>query len=217
MSKSQLRVKNVLNYHKPDFERIYYYKLARLKAKFHQFENRFMAKQMFWLFFLAVALPIDMGHCANLTEITWCHAVNSQKELKEALISQWRIIQPKFKNEMYLIELFLVSNLGDANAIEADVIIGVHKRSQSIDEDEKIPIMGHPPAVKSDLSLVEFLNAIKEYHSKPENVNKTKIVKLDFKSIEATERSIEILQPDWKKVKKTNWKLTDFIHIIIFI
>lgn len=62
--------------------------------------------------------------------------------------------------------------------------------------------MGHPPAVKSDLSLVEFLEAIREYHSKPENVNKTKIVKLDFKSIEATERSIELLENDWKKVNE---------------
>lgn len=62
--------------------------------------------------------------------------------------------------------------------------------------------MGHPPATKSDLSLVEFLEAIKEYHSKPENVNKVKIVKLDFKSIEATERSIEMLEKGWKKVNK---------------
>lgn len=99
---------------------------------------------------------------------------------------------------------FCSSNLGDAKAIEADVIIGVHENAQSVDKDEKIPIMGHPPAVKSDLSLVEFLNAIKEYHSKPENVNKIKIVKLDFKSIEATERSIEILETDWKKVKQKN-------------
>lgn len=97
---------------------------------------------------------------------------------------------------------FLFIKLGDAQAIEADVIIGTHEGSQSTDKDEKIPVMGHPPATKSDLSLVEFLEAIKEYHSKPENVNKIKIVKLDFKSIEATERSIEMLEKDWKKVIK---------------
>lgn len=92
--------------------------------------------------------------------------------------------------------------LGDAKAIEADVIIGYHEGGP----DVKIPVMGHPPAVKSDLSLVEFLEAIREYHSKPENVNKTKIVKLDFKSIEATERSIEMLEKDWKKVNGNSKK-----------
>lgn len=97
--------------------------------------------------------------------------------------------------------------VGDAKAIEADVIIGYHEGEQG----ENVPIMGHPPAVKSDLSLVEFLEAIKEYHSKPENVNKIKIVKLDFKSIEATERSIEMLEKDWKKVTFKCY----FCHVIL--
>lgn len=48
---------------------------------------------MLWLFSIAVVIStIDMGHCGdgvNLTEITWCHAVNSQKELKDALKSQF--------------------------------------------------------------------------------------------------------------------------------
>lgn len=159
---------------------------------------------MLWVFFIVIVLStVDMGHCGdsvNLTEITWCHAVNSQKELKDALTSQ------SFNLFICKISIFICSFLrkilGDANAIEADVIIGIHERTQSINNDEGIPIMGHPPAVKSDLSLVEFLEAIKEYHSKPENANKTKIVKLDFKSIDATERSIEMLQQDWKKVNR---------------
>lgn len=36
-------------------------------------------------------MSINMGDCGdsvNLTEITWCHAVNSQKELKDALKSR---------------------------------------------------------------------------------------------------------------------------------
>lgn len=82
--------------------------------------------------------------------------------------------------------------------------------------------MGHPPAVKSDLSLVEFLEAIKEFHSKPENAGKTKIVKLDFKSIEATERSIEMLEKDWKKVNKilnviVGIYLCSFIRLFNFV
>lgn len=46
---------------------------------------------MLWFFFIAIVMSINMGDCvdsANLTEITWCHAVNSQKELKDALNSQ---------------------------------------------------------------------------------------------------------------------------------
>lgn len=108
--------------------------------------------------------------------------------------------------------VFSFIKLGDAKAIEADVIIGYHEGG----EDEKIPVMGHPPAEKSDLSLVEFLEAIKEYHSKPENVNKPKLVKLDFKSIEATERSIEMLERDWKRVNgnlKKAWHLISFIYL----
>lgn len=91
--------------------------------------------------------------------------------------------------------------LGDAKAIEADVIIGIHESTKSANNDERIPIMGHPPAIKSDLSLMEFLAAVKEYHSKSENKDKIKIIKLDFKSIEATEQSIKILENDWQKVK----------------
>lgn len=99
---------------------------------------------------------------------------------------------------------FFVVKLGDVNAIEADVIIGIHESTHTVNKDEGIPIMGHPPANKSDLSLVEFLEAVKEYHSKPENKNNIKIIKLDFKSIEATERSVELLENDWKKVNTCN-------------
>lgn len=117
----------------------------------------------------------------------------------------WKVSQIHFqrKTTNFILNNFIpFTKLGDAKAIEADVIIGYHIGGQSQDKNEKIPVMGHPPAVKSDLSLVEFLEAIKEYHSKPENANKTKIVKLDFKSIEATERSIEMLEKDWKKVNE---------------
>lgn len=50
-----------------------------------------------------------------------------------------------------------------------------------------IPIMAHPPSNESDLSLEEFLN------TNIEN-NGTKGVKLDFKSIDAFEKSKEILK-----------------------
>lgn len=49
---------------------------------------------MYWIFALAIIMPIDIGLCAtatapvNLTAITWDHAVNSQNELKNALASK---------------------------------------------------------------------------------------------------------------------------------
>lgn len=184
---------------------------------------------MLWSFILTVVLAVKMSHCgdsSNLTEITWCHAVNSQKLLNDALKSEYTY-SLEFKSRLqFHWEIPFLSRsfqLGDTKAIEADVIIGIHDSAQSLSNDAKIPIMGHPPATKSDLSLVEFLEAIKEYHSRPENVNKTKIVKLDFKSIEATEQSTELLKTDWKKVEQKHRKpfavrnSTHFTHRIILI
>lgn len=53
---------------------------------------------MFWLFILAITMPISLGNCekaVNLTEVTWDHAVNSWKQLNHALTSKsqfWVII-----------------------------------------------------------------------------------------------------------------------------
>ncbi|XP_054743276.1 protein FAM151B isoform X3 [Anastrepha obliqua] len=97
----------------------------------------------------------------NLTAITWAHAVNSQKELSEALES-------------------------DINMIEADIVLG--KLNNTGDD---LPVMAHPPANSSDLSLMEFLLRILEHNE--ENIEAAKGVKLDFKSIEVFEGSLEIL------------------------
>lgn len=50
---------------------------------------------MYWIFALAIIMPIDVGLCdttatapVNLTTITWDHAVNSQNKLKDALASK---------------------------------------------------------------------------------------------------------------------------------
>lgn len=57
------------------------------------------------LFLLMLAVPIKMSYCqisGNLTEITWRHAVNSQKGLKDALKSQLKIKSSKFKKYIYM-------------------------------------------------------------------------------------------------------------------
>ncbi|XP_053980436.1 protein FAM151B isoform X1 [Hylaeus volcanicus] len=95
----------------------------------------------------------------NLTRIVWAHAVNNQSKLNETL-----------KN-------------GDIMMLEADVSLGNVTGTNSIG----VPIMAHPPANTSDLSLQDFLKMVVES-------NTTKGIKLDFKSLEAFEASIPVLE-----------------------
>lgn len=94
----------------------------------------------------------------NLTKIVWAHAVNSLAELDKALSSE------------------------DIMMLEADVVLGKLYNTNQTD----IPIMAHPPAVESDLSLENFLDL--NIHS-----NSTKGIKLDFKSNQAFQMSKPIL------------------------
>lgn len=74
--------------------------------------------------------------------------------------------------------------------LEADIVLG-HVIGK---EGPPIPIMAHPPATTSDITLGDFLSAVAQYN----NVNsksKHKGVKLDFKSIEAFDKSQEIIAP----------------------
>lgn len=57
---------------------------------------------------------------------------------------------------------------------------------------EEIPIMGHPPANTSDLSLQEFLNKISSYNNNATGSSR-KGVKLDFKTIEVFNKSYAML------------------------
>ena len=66
--------------------------------------------------------------------------------------------------------------------------------------------MGHPPAETSDLSLLDFLRDINEHN------NKSKIkkgVKLDFKSEEVFEASLDLLQQYWDLV--FNYLFSNFV------
>ncbi|XP_026732812.1 protein FAM151B isoform X1 [Trichoplusia ni] len=97
----------------------------------------------------------------NLTTVTWAHAVNNKTYLDTVLASK-------------------------VCMLEADISLGqvVGK------EGPPIPIMAHPPATTSDISLAEFLEAIAKHNEKGVDV---KGVKLDFKSIEAFEQSQELI------------------------
>ncbi|XP_003402423.1 protein FAM151B isoform X1 [Bombus terrestris] len=114
----------------------------------------------------------------NLTKIVWEHAVNSKEKLDNALVSA---------NIMML---------------EADVTMGILNNMN--DNSSRIPIMAHPPAFKSNLSLKNFLDTVIQK-------NVTKGIKLDFKSIEAFIASKPILEE-----VRNNTKFPVFLNADIF-
>ena len=79
----------------------------------------------------------------------------------------------------------LNSSLTDSTVmvLEADVLE---------DPVRNIPIMAHPPATTSDISLVQFLTQVL-LHSPPKGI------KLDFKQIEVVEPSLKILDSFQKR------------------
>ncbi|NP_001155388.1 DHFR-coamplified protein-like precursor [Acyrthosiphon pisum] len=99
----------------------------------------------------------------SLITATWDHAVNSKAKLQSALTSESKMI-------------------------EADVITG-HLVDEEGEKTDRIPIMGHPPSITSDLSLKEFLDAWK---------NSNKILKLDFKSTEAFKLASPVIENAFK-------------------
>lgn len=77
--------------------------------------------------------------------------------------------------------------------IEADIILGT-----TINSTERVPVMGHPPNTKSDISLDAFLTNVTSFNAA--NTNRTKGIKLDFKSTEVFVMSATLLQTKWSSV-----------------
>lgn len=125
----------------------------------------------------------DLHNASNLTEITWAHAVNNQQFLLDVL-------------------------QGDINFIEADIQLGFLEND--VTDENEIPIMAHPPATTSDLSLEAFLTQIHTYNTAVET-SKVKGVKLDFKSIGALERSIEIIGKFYDMQRFPTWINADIL------
>lgn len=109
----------------------------------------------------AIVVKSEEEIMRNLTTVTWAHAVNNKTYLEATLASE-------------------------VCMLEADIVLG----NLNGKDGPLIPIMAHPPATSSDLSLSEFLSTVAQYN----NVNaKQKGVKLDFKSIEAFEKSQDFI------------------------
>jgi hypothetical protein len=83
--------------------------------------------------------------------------------------------------------------------LEADVIYGKINGS-----GESIPIMGHPPATRSDLSLEDFLTTTYNFNKDENNRAVQKGVKLDFKSTEVYNKSIDLIEQLYNSVGAHN-------------
>ncbi|XP_023290716.1 protein FAM151A isoform X4 [Orussus abietinus] len=89
----------------------------------------------------------------------------------------------------------------DIMMLEADVIVGTLNTSGVNATD--IPIMGHPPANESDLSLEDFLRQVLK--------NGKKGVKLDFKSYSAFSQSQPVIQDLFENATLPLWINADIL------
>jgi len=85
--------------------------------------------------------------------------------------------------------------------IEADIVYGYLFDDPS---RQLRPIMGHPPATESDISLEEFLIQIYDFNNETSEENR-KGVKLDFKSTDVYESSLPMLNELWSKMNYPVW------------
>ncbi|CAK1540785.1 unnamed protein product [Leptosia nina] len=119
--------------------------------------------RIFVILALASVIHSEEEIMKNLTTVTWAHAVNNKTYLEAALASE-------------------------VSMLEADIVLG-HVKGK---DGPPIPVMAHPPATTSDLTLADFLSAVSQFN----NVNsKQKGVKLDFKSIDAFEKAQDHIAP----------------------
>jgi len=116
----------------------------------------------------------------NLTEVTWAHAVNSRAKLQKAFDD-------------------------DVDMIECDIVLGTLHDDETQTEQ---PVMGHPPATTSDISLQDFLNKILEYNA---NATVKRGVKLDFKSTFVFNQSMAILEELWPQMDYPVWINADIL------
>uniref|UniRef100_A0A182K955 Menorin-like domain-containing protein n=1 Tax=Anopheles christyi TaxID=43041 RepID=A0A182K955_9DIPT len=141
------------------------------------------AKHLFLLSVLSTASSV-VDAKANLTKITWARAVNDAEFLTSVLASETQFI-------------------------EADISLGYLK--DDVNKELEIPIMAHPPATESDISLETFLQRILQFNRETTDSSKLKGVKLDFKSIGAFERSIDIIRASYDMTALDTWINADIL------
>ncbi|XP_021055564.1 protein FAM151A [Mus pahari] len=109
--------------------------------------------------------------------VTWYHAANSKKAMTAALNS-------------------------DVMVLEADVTVeGFNTANET-----KVPIMAHPPAIYSDNTLQEWLEAVL--------ASSQKGIKLDFKSLKAVGPSLDLLRQltEAGRIRRPVWINADILR-----
>ncbi|CAH1775871.1 unnamed protein product, partial [Owenia fusiformis] len=86
----------------------------------------------------------------------------------------------------------------DVMMMEADILL----RGQDTDQQQLVPIMAHPPDKDSDITFAEWLDIGK---------TSTKGLKLDFKSIEAVELTLQNLKKVAPKLRMPIWLNADIL------
>lgn len=92
--------------------------------------------------------------------------------------------------------------------IEADIVLGTLINDTSGREQ---PVMGHPPANTSDISLEEFLTKILQFNNNITNISEKKGVKLDFKSTIVFNGSVQMLENLWSQMNYPVWINADIL------
>ncbi|XP_008831215.1 protein FAM151A [Nannospalax galili] len=108
--------------------------------------------------------------------VTWYHAANSKKEMEAALSS-------------------------DVMVLEADVNV----EGFATANETRVPIMAHPPAIYSDNTLEQWLEAVL--------ASSQKGIKLDFKSLKAVGPSLDLLRQltDSGRIQRPVWVNADIV------
>ncbi|XP_012494913.1 PREDICTED: protein FAM151A [Propithecus coquereli] len=110
-------------------------------------------------------------------QVTWYHAANSQEEMGAALNS-------------------------NAMVLEADVTVeGLNTANET-----GVPVMAHPPAIYSDNTLQQWLDAVLSSSQKG--------IKLDFKSLKAVGPSLDLLRQltEAGRVRRPVWINADILR-----
>ena len=112
--------------------------------------------------------------------VTFAHAVNSQALLRQSLADS------------------------TINFLEADVMLSASDPAMGV------PIMCHPPARESDLTLQDFIAQVRLHNTRPHTIPKG--IKLDFKEPRAVPMAVQLLQKEALGGIRDLWMNADIVE-----
>lgn len=156
----------------------------------------------------AIVLLLSVGNCesVNLTAITWRHEVNSHNALQEALSSDAQIITADVVMGIYSKKSLKPDNV-DRTVAEAEP-----KKDGINKETVQKQLVLRQMDDSSNFSFDDFLKETIAWHNKNEDETKTKTIKFNFHSIEATQSTVDILTRKSKEIKFPIWLGADILQ-----